>query len=1083
MPTPTSEPELNGNRIADTSIRQPVFVTMLMLVAVVIGALAYTTLPVNLLPDIDVQVIAVTVAYPGAGPESVADQVAKPLEDELSSLSGVTTITSNSSEGVAAISIEFTQETDMEAALQDVREHVGLVRSRLPREVEEPLFRRLDPAQQPILTLAMSGSGSTDPAQLRRLLEDEVIPTIQNAPGVGSTTLTGGLVRQINVQLDLQHLTARRILPSQVSNAIAAANTNLGLGDVTIGDQGVNLRVPSALAAPSDIAEIGIPGTDYAIKDIATIEDGTADVETYSRLNGADAISLDIRKQSGTNTVAVADAALASLDRALERYPDLSYHILRNDAEQVRSNVNGAIEEMLLAVLFALLVVLFFFRDLRNTLVTVAGLPVILIATFALMSLFGMTINILTLLALSLSVGLVIDDAIVVRENIFRHMQRGVSPRDAASRGTAEVSLSVLAMTLTIIAVFLPVAFTSGLTGNIFRAFGLTVAGAMAISLVEAFTLAPMLSAFFFGRQRVHARQVAAGEEHLPDEAHEELGRIERVYERLLGWTLRHRSVAVVVAVVVVAGSVVAARGVQFAFLPDPGQNEFGMRFELPPGALLGQTDQRARQAEQILLADPAVEAVLSRVGGPGTPEVATFFVKLHEDATAAAAQERLRPQFAGFPEIAFSLNSYQTGTSTEVTARPLRLQVRSTRSPEELAPLVEQIRQAFVGIPGLADVDTTYTPGKPEIQFKLQPGRASDYGLSNNDMARTLRALVDGDRAAVFRDGGKDYDIVVRLNAGDRQDFNALRSLRLPLGGASVPLNSLASIERDSSATTIRRENRLTSIIIGGNNIGRNINAVQADMQARLQGVALPPDVTISFGGATEDQNEGFSSILIAMGLSVLFVYVVLASQFASFTQPLVIMLAMPLSFIGAFLALNITGITLNIAAMIGLIMLLGLVTKNSILLIDFTNILRRAGMDKDAAIQRASAVRLRPILMTSTAILMGSVPSALGLGEGVELRRGLAVVIIGGMLTSTLLTLLLVPTAYSLLESATQWLSGLFRRTPQPAALATATARSGGAIQAPPRQNNAKHDQHPHPSGLDGTSSGAGVVQGEPT
>ncbi|HJZ49442.1 MAG TPA: efflux RND transporter permease subunit, partial [Roseiflexaceae bacterium] len=630
MTTPTSEPKLNGNRIADTSIRQPVFVTMLMLVALVIGALAYTTLPVNLLPDIDLQVIAVTVPYPGAGPESVADQVAKPLEDELSTLSGVTTITSNSSEGLASIAIEFTQETDMAAALQDVREHVGLVRARLPREVDEPLFRRLDPAQRPILTLAISSKSAMNPAHVRRLIEDQIVPAIQSAPGVGSTTLTGGLVRQINVQLDLQQLMARRILPSQVSNAIAAANTNLGLGDVRIGNQGVNLRAPSVLAAPGDIAEIGIPGTPYFVRDVATIEDGYADVETYSRLNGSDAISLDIRKQSGTNTVAVVDAALTSLDRAFAQYPDLRYQILRNDAEQVRANVNGAIEEMLLAVLFALLVVLFFFRDLRNTLVTVAGLPVILIATFALMRLLGMTINIVSLLALSLSVGLVIDDAIVVRENIFRHMQRGATPRMAASQGTAEVSLSVLAMTLTIIAVFLPVAFTSGLTGNIFRAFGLTVAGAMAISLVEAFTLAPMLSAFFFSQQRAHTQQVAAGEQHLPDEAPEQLGRVERSYERLLGWTLRHRFVAVVIAAGVAVGSVVAARGVQFAFLPDPGRNEFGMRFELPPGALLEQTDRRARQAEQILLADPAVEAVLSRVGGPGTPETATFFIKLH---------------------------------------------------------------------------------------------------------------------------------------------------------------------------------------------------------------------------------------------------------------------------------------------------------------------------------------------------------------------------------------------------------------------------------------------------------------------
>jgi HAE1 family hydrophobic/amphiphilic exporter-1 len=414
--------------------------------------------------------------------------------------------------------------------------------------------------------------------------------------------------------------------------------------------------------------------------------------------------------------------------------------------------------------------------------------------------------------------------------------------------------------------------------------------------------------------------------------------------------------------------------------------------------------------------------------GGGGGSEIAEFYVKLHEGEPVAAAQERLRPQFPEeqFPEIVFSQASFM-GTSTDVSSRPIQALVRTTGDVEEIAPVAEQMVEAVEGIPGLTDVDTSYTPGKPEIQFILRPERANDFDISNDDMARTIRALIDGDNAATFRDEGNDYDIVVRLEPDDRQDFTELRSLRLPLGAQMVPLAQIAEVRLESSPTTIRRTDRQVEIIIGGNNTGRNINEVQADMRERMEQVPLPPNASFSFGGNTADQQEGFVTILIAMALSVLFVYMVLASQFGSFLQPLVIMIAMPLSFIGAFMALRLTGIELTIFGMIGMVLLLGLVTKNSILLVDFINRLARSGMEKDQAIIRAGGVRLRPIVMTSIAILMGNLPAAIGLGEGAELRRGLATIVIGGLITSTLLTLLFVPVAYSLLESGTRRASKL--------------------------------------------------------
>jgi HAE1 family hydrophobic/amphiphilic exporter-1 len=1024
MSQPKKMPDLDGVFLSDLSIKQPVFITMLMLLTIVVGLLSFSTLPVNLFPEINPPVVAVQVAYPGAGPESVADQVAQPLEDELSTLNGVSRITSNSSEGFVSLIIEFDQEIDPIVALQDVRERTNLVRPRLPNEIEEPTFQRFDPAQAPILTLAIT-SDTMDAQALRRLIDDEITPRIESVPGVGSVTLTGGLERQINVWMDMGRITSYGILPAQISNAIDNASTNLGLGDMPLMDRQVNLRTPSAIQEPQDIAEVGIPGTEYVIGDVATVEDGVAEVDSYSRLNGAEAVSLDIRKQSGTNTVAVAEEALAEINEAFAEYEGLEYLLVRDEGESVRENVDGAIEEILFAVLFAMIVVFIFFRDLRNTLVTVAGLPVVIIGTFGALTLLGMTLNVLTLLALSVSVGLVIDDAIVVRENIFRHMERGENPIVASSRGTAEVALSVLAMTLTIIAVFLPVAFTSGTAGIIFESFGLTVASAMAISLIEAFTLAPMLSAYFFKQKQGAApsphHQGSDANDNLPDEAHETKGPLENLYQAVLTWALRRRLATVGIAVLIMIASVLAAQNLKTAFFPTRELYRFGVGFEMSPGTPLDETDRLAREAEEKLMNDPAIEAVLTTVGGTGSPEKAEFFVKLHHGESTEETQERLRPLFpeSTYPEIAFSMPTMM-GVSTSVTERPLQARVLSNAPLEELAPIVAEMEAAVSDIEGLDDVDTTYTPGKPEIQFIIKPQYANDFGISNNDLARTLRALVDGDKAATFRDQGEDYDIVVRLKPEDRQGAQDLRSLSLPIGGQNVMISSLAAVELSSSPTTIRRADQQTEVIIGGNNVGRNITEVQQEMQATLASVETPPNVQVVFGGSTEDMAESFRTILIAMGLSVIFVYMVLASQFASFLQPFVIMLAMPLSFLGAFMALSLTGITLDIISMIGMVLLLGLVTKNSILLVDFTNRLFAAGLEKHAAITHASVVRLRPILMTSIAILCGNLPAAIGFGEGAEIRRGLAVVVIGGLITSTLLTLLIVPVAYSLLQSA---------------------------------------------------------------
>jgi len=1086
--TAPPEPKLCGNPIADTSIRQPIFILMLVLLGLVVGALAYSTLPLNLTPDIDLPTISVVIPYPGAGPESMADQVARPVEDQLKTLSGVRHITSSSIEGATSLVIEFESNVNINQAMQDVRDKVNATLPTLPRDVKDPIYQKFDFNQQPILTVAITSQNGRSPLELRTLIDDEIVPRLQQAGGVGSVTVNGGQLRQINVWMDLNQLSARSILPAQISQAIDDANANQGLGTIHTGQQDIGVRAPSMLQQPADIARVQITGTPYRVSDVASVEDGVAEDTSYARLNGKDTVVIDIRRQSGTNIVQVADAVEAQMQSIFSGYPDLRYSVVRDQSTIVRQSVSGSIEELIVACVAALLVVLLFFRDLRNTLTTVAGLPVIIIASFAAMRAFGVTLNVISLLSLSISVGLVIDDAIVVRENIFRHIERGEAPMAAASRGTAQVALSVLAMTLTMIAVFLPVTFTSGVTGIIFKAFGITVASAMAISLIEAFTLGPMLSARLFKPkpvdvQQAHtAVQALSAQQELLAEANEDPGLLGRLYGAIVRWSLRRRALVVVLALVVLIASGVAASGLQFAFFPYVDQHQFSIAFELPPGSPLSATDALARQAEAVLMHDPAVAAVQTTVGGAGTPEKGAFWVVLHEDQTTIPFQERLRPQLAFLPTLAIARPDVQ-GPNTEITGRDVQLSVQTARPLREIQPQVQRLLDLAQQHGALVDLDLTSKPGKPEVRVQLDPAKAGDFGYTNSNIARSVRALINGDTATTFRQNGKDTDVVVRLVAGQRASLDTIGSIDVPTANGSVPLTAIANVEVSSGPTTIRRYDRLNQILIGANVRGRNTNEVVQELSASIAQLNLPKDITTSFVGQQQQQNEGFTTLFIAMALSVLFVYMVLASQFGSLSQPLVIMLAMPFSLIGAFLALLLTGLALGLPSMIGLIMLMGLVVKNSILLVDFTKRLQRSGLDKHAALERAGMIRVRPILMTTLALIGGAIPSAIGIGAGAELRRPLAVVVLGGVLTSLVLTLLVVPTVYSLLEGLNARLRRLFRRQTYTVALAQALAGvavGSGAATREPAEHDGSMETHRRPSGAAGTDNGAGVERG---
>lgn len=1002
--------------LANLSIRQPVFVSMMMAVLVVVGYMGFQRLPVDLFPETSNPTVSVSTTYAGAGPAEVQRQITQPLEDALSTLNGVVNIRSTSRENSSQINVEFTLETDPKVAFDLVRERVARVQRSLPSGADQPVVQRFDTGAQAVLTFTVADTaGKMKSWELRNLVENQILPRLLRVEGVADASVSGGQQRQIAVDLDLDALRLHRISLQQITSAIRSENQSVPSGKITQDGTDLLLRTPGEFTSLEDLGNLTIAsarGTVLRLKDIATIRDTTAEPTSYSRLNGKDSVAVQIRKQSGSNTVTVAENAKVEIERIKRDFRDLDIVISNDQSNFIKRSVEDSLTDLVMGGIFASLVVLFFFRDLRNTLVTVAGLPIIMIATFAAMSAMNLSLNMMTLLALSLAVGLVLDDAIVVRENIFRHMEKGLPPKEASAQGTNEVALSVVAMTLTVVSVFFPIAFTTGAIGRFYREFGLTVTAAVLISLFEAFTLAPMLSAYAFKQLK-------------PKPGHEGVGThfgwLDRGYRRLLSWTLRHSKTMVALTLAILAILVYVAPRMELSFLPRLDNANFQIGLTMPPGTALAVTDAEARKIEAALLSIEGIDNVFASIGGGSSPERASFNVQMKDLNSLRRVEPIVREKLRGLGVrgmLGFNFQGGMGGGGATVERRPIQINLLSTGSPEELDALAQEVIKGMAGIPGLADIDRSNEPGKPELRIVVDRNRAAMLGLNTATIGSTLRGLISGETASRYREAGKEADIVVRLRAQDRQRLEDILALTLPAaGGQAVPLQNVASIVSTSGPSVISRLNRQTQITIGANTVGRSQAQVVADMRERLAQMRLPSDVTWRFGGQVQQTQSSLETLLGSLTLSVIFMYMVLASQFGSYTQPIVLMLALPLAVIGAFGALLLTGTNADMTAVIGIILLLGLAVKNSILLVDFANRLRAQGMGTYDALLIAGPTRLRPILMTTFALILGMTPVALGLGAGGSFRAPMAIAVIGGLITSTLLTLVVVPTFYSLL------------------------------------------------------------------
>ncbi|MFZ1181415.1 MAG: efflux RND transporter permease subunit [Herbaspirillum sp.] len=1038
------------------SIGNPVFATMMIMAFVVLGLFSYQRLRVDQFPDITFPVVVVQTGYPGASPESVESDVTRKIEESVNTINGINSLTSHSYEGLSVVIVEFNLAVDPAQGAQDVREKVALVKSDFRKEVDEPRITRFDPADQPIFSISISSDAANAGTRtLRELttISDQVIKKrLENVRGVGSVTLVGGVNRQINIYVKPSEMEALGIGIDQVIAAVRSENQELPTGAIRMADTEKVVQVQGRVKNPEDFKRIIVArrgGQPVTLEQIATVVDGQEEQETLALYNGQRMLALDILKAQGQNTIDVADGLRQAIERMTpdlqKLYPGVRLQIIRDSSRQIRAGIDSVRGTLIEGAALTVLIVFLFLNSWRSTVITGLTLPVALIGTFLFMYLFGFTINMITLMALSLCVGLLIDDAIVVRENIVRHAGMKVhgrfkTHRAAALEGTAEIGLAVLATTLSIVAVFLPVGFMGGIIGRFFHQFGVTVTVAVLISMFVSFTLDPMLSSVWPDPD-VH------GERHRRGWYARTIGRmlaqfeslvqwLSTTYQTLLTWSLRHRVLTLVIALLTfIAGLALPASGlIGSEFVPQADYSETGVTFYTPVGSSLELTETKVHQVETVLRQFPEVVDIYSTVNTDYAQgkNYAVVFIRLkpHEQRRLSMAQlsPLLRARLTQIAGITVTHVGALDGVGGD--SKQVRFSLLG-QNLDQLARLSDEVQARLRTIPGVVDLDSSMKAQKPTIAIEPRRDLGADLGIGVAQIGNALRPLLAGEVASRWRaPDDENYDVVVRLAPGDRNTIDDLSRLMLASTfnhadgmPRMVPLRQVAQISDSVGASQINRRDLSREIELSANTAGRSPGQVNADIESMLDGIDWPPGYRYQIGGSTRNMNESFGYAMGALVLAIVFIYMILASQFASFLQPLAIMSSLPLTLIGVFLALLSFRSTLNLFSIIGFIMLMGLVTKNAILLVDFANQARREGMERGAALLEAARVRLRPILMTTLAMVFGMVPLAFGLGEGAEQRAPMGQAVIGGIITSSLLTLVVVPVVYTYLDDLGVW------------------------------------------------------------
>lgn len=1040
--------------ISDFSIRRPVITIVVMVGLVLFGVFSAISLDTDEFPAISPPVVVIAIPYPGASPESVEREIVDPIEEGVTAIAGIKRVTSSSMDGYATIVAEFNFGKDVQQATQDIRDKISEIRRDLPTEMEEPILQRWNPDQFPIISLTLSSKTLT-PAELTRIADPGLTGELKSVAGVAQVNIAGKVNRELVVELMPQAMQAAGVSVGQVMQALQSQNLAAPVGRVGEGLSERTIRLKGRLDGPADFARIAVSqhnGALVRLGEIARVSDATEEARTVAIYNGKPAVGLDILKTTNASTTAVSDRVRARIDQVRKTLPaGVDLDIIRDSGIRVAGSVRDVQFTLIEGALLTVLVVFLFLNSWRSTVITGLALPVSVLASFIMVKAFGFTLNTMSLLGLSLAVGILIDDAIVVRENIVRHMHMGKDHFTAAREGTAEIGLAVAATTLSIVVVFVPIGFINGVAGQWFKPMALTIATSVLVSLFVSFSLDPMLSAYWPDPDvPIEQRNIIARKLHVFNLWFEkQVGN----YKRLIGWALNHRAamVAIALATFIVALAMPAVGLIGSSFFPEQDIGEFDVVIKTPPGSSMEYTRLKAEEVAALARRMEGVKLTYTKIGGQGgAVDNGNIYVKLvpknERSVRQSTIANALRDKVAHMSGVEAQLGSGGFGPQQQI-----QLQVKGPDAVV-LTQLANAIAVEVKKVPGAADVGLSTKGEKPELEVKVDRDLASTLGLSAGSVAQALRPAFAGVDVGDWVDpAGETRDVTMRLVPEARakaSDLAALPIVVAPPGGPPVtlPLGQIAEIKQGTGPAQIDHLNRHRVITVGANTRGRPLSAVVADIMTRINKIPKAPGYEVTQGGETESQTEVFGQILGSLAIAILLMYMILVVQFGSFLDPVPIMASLPLSLIGVMLALLATGTTLNLMSMIGVILLMGIVAKNAILLIDFAIWAEEKGMDRHAALIEAGGVRLRPIMMTTFAIVAGMLPTALGFGEGAEFRAPLGRAVIGGVITSTFLTLLVIPTFYDILAG---WREAFFKKVLHHRA--PHTAPPGGGMHSP--------------------------------
>ena len=1018
--------------LSKLSVNRPVTIMMLTLIVIILGGVSLSKLSIDLLPNIEVPVAVVTASYEGVGPQEIESMITKPLEEAVATVGNIDRISSISSEGNSVVVAEFNYGTDMDFATLEMREKVDLIKGFLPEEASDPMVMRIDPNMMPIVQIAIYNSG--DLAHVQSFAEDVLKPRLERIDGVASVDISGGYKNRVEIKIDQQKLDGYGITTSYIAQIIGAENLNLPGGQVKKGIQELNIRTLGEFESIDDIKMLPITlpnGGVVYIGDIAEVQLVKEDLKTISRVNGNNSINISIQKQSGKNTVKVANEVRKELDRIKEEYPTVHIDIVLDQSDFIELSIQNVIDSAILGAILAIIILFIFLRNIRTTLVIGVSIPISIIATFILLYFNDITLNLMTLGGLALGVGMLVDNSIVVLENIYRFREQGFNRIEAAIKGASEVSMAVMASTLTTIAVFFPIVFVEGITSTIFKELAITVTLSLVASLVVALTLVPMLSSKLLvvdeGKKKLRLfRFINSGFDRI-------FNSIDLRYRKILNWALDHRKSTVIIALAVFVVSMASIFSLGAEFLPAMDQGQFMVNVSLPVGSELHSTNEVLTEIEEKLKEIDEIQSVFTTVGsggmmgGSSSSGSVTGILKPLDQRTVSTDHvvKQVRELVKDIPGAEINVEAL-SNSMMGFGGSPITVEIKGD-DLKTLEEISEDFKKIIGEVEGATEVKTSLSEGIPEVQIRINREKASQYGITSGQIASAVRGLVSGTVATRYKFEGDEIDVVIKGDDILRESISNLETVPIDTPyGVSVPLSQVAEIIVEKGPITINREGQSRVVSVTGQIVDRDLASITRDIEAKLSKYNMPQGYSYEFGGQNELLNEAFTDLVLALILAVILVYMVMASQFESLLHPFIIMFSVPLAFSGGALALFLTGIPLSVPAIIGFIILAGIVVNNAIVLVDYINTRRSEGEERREAVVNAGPIRLRPILMTTLTTVLGLVPLALGLGEGAEMEQPLAIAVIGGLSLSTVLTLVLIPVLYTIFDD----IAGFFRR-----------------------------------------------------